>query len=147
MTTKTELNARLATPLTVSKLKKTSLAELQALVDAQQPKPARQSRGLDDRVIQAPGKLDDVRPTKEGSKRALLVIALQRGATIEHLMEVVGWNRETVSSALRTDLKAIGLGCERRKGKYHLMLPEGMKNLPLREATMTRADALVAACK
>ena len=61
-------------------------------------KPARQPRGLDDRVIQAPGKLDDVRPTKEGSKRALLVIALQRGATIEHLMEVVGWNRETVSS-------------------------------------------------
>ena len=110
-------------------------------------KPARKRRGLDDRVIQAPGKLDDVRPTKEGSKRALLVIALQRGATIEHLVEVVGWNRETVSSALRTDLKAIGLGCERRKGKYFLMLPEGMKNLPLREATMTRADALVAACK
>ena len=110
-------------------------------------KPARQPRGLDDRVIQAPGKLDDVRPTKEGSKRALLVIALQRGATIEHLMEVVGWNRETVSSALRTDLKAIGLGCKRRKGKYFLMLPEGMKALPLREATMTRADALVAACK
>ena len=110
-------------------------------------KPARKLRGLDDRVIQAPGKLDDVRPTKEGSKRALLVIALQRGATIEHLMEVVGWNRETVSSALRTDLKAIGLGCERRKGKYFLMLPEGMKNLPLREATTSRADALVAACK
>lgn len=110
------------------------------------PKP-KGARGLDDRVIQAPGKLDDVRPTKEGSKRALLVIALQRGATIEHLMEVVGWNRETVSSALRTDLKAIGLGCERRNGKYFLMLPEGMKTLPLREATMTRADALVAACK
>lgn len=110
------------------------------------PKP-KSARGLDDRVIQAPGKLDDVRPTKEGSKRALLVIALQRGATIEHLMEVVGWNRETVSSALRTDLKAIGLGCERKGGKYFLMLPEGMKTLPLREATMTRADALVAACK
>jgi hypothetical protein len=44
---------------------------------------------LDDRVILAPGKAEDVRPTKEGSKRALLVQALQRGATIEHLMEVV----------------------------------------------------------
>lgn len=147
MTTKTELNARLATPLSASKLKKTSLADLQAMVDAQQPKPTRKPRGLDDRVIQAPGKVEDVRPTKEGSKRALLVIALQRGATIEHLMEVLGWNRETVSSALRTDLKAIGLGCERRKGKYHLLLPEGMKKLPLRDATTSRADALVAACK
>lgn len=67
MTTKNELNARLAIPLTASKLKKTSWAELQALVDAQQPKPARQPRGLDDRVIQAPGKAEDVRPTKEGS--------------------------------------------------------------------------------
>jgi hypothetical protein len=110
-------------------------------------KPTRKPRGLDDRVIQAPGKAEDVRPTKEGSKRALLVIALQRGATIEHLMEVLGWNRETVSSALRTDLNAIGLGCERRKGKYHLLLPEGMKKLPLRDATTSRADALVAACK
>ena len=146
MTTKNELNARLATPLSASKLKKTSLADLQAMVDAQQPKPTRKPRGLDDRVIQALGKAQDVRPTKEGSKRALLVIALQRGATIEHLMEVLGWNRETVSSAPRTDLKAIGLGCERRKGKYHLLLPEGMKKLPLRDATTSRADALVAAC-
>lgn len=110
-------------------------------------KPTRKPRGLDDRVIQAPGKAEGVRPTKEGSKRALLVIALQRGATIEHLMEVLGWNRETVSSALRTDLKAIGLGCERRKGKYHRLLPEGMKKLPLRDATTSRADALAAACK
>jgi hypothetical protein len=110
-------------------------------------KPARKARGLDDRVIQAPGKAEDVRPTKEGSKRALLVIALQSGVTIEHLMEVLCWNRETVSSALRTDLKAIGVGCERRESKYHLLLPEGMKKLPLSEATITRADALVTACK
>lgn len=109
-------------------------------------KPTRKPRGMDDRVIQAPGKLDDVRPTKEGSKRALLIQALQRGTTIEHLMEVLGWNRDTVSSALRTDLKAIGLGCERKGGKYHLLLPKGMTKLPLRDATTSRADALVAAC-
>lgn len=146
MTTKAELNAQLATPLTASKLKKTSLAELQALVDAQQPKPARKPRGLDDRVIQAPGKLDDVKPTKEGSKRAILIQALARGTTLEHLQSLLGWNRETVSSALRTDVKAIGLGCERKGGKYFLLLPEGMKKLPVREATATRAAA-VAACK
>lgn len=113
--------------------------------DVDMPK-MRKARTLDDRVIQEPGKLEDVKPTKEGSKRALLVMALQRGATIEHLMEVVGWNRDTVSSAIRTDLKAIGLGVERRDGKYYLLLPEGMKDLPLRDATTTKADALVAAC-
>lgn len=110
------------------------------------PKPARKLRGLDDRIIQTPGKLDDVKPTKEGSKRAILIQALQRGTTLEHLQELLGWNRETVSSALRTDVGAIGLGCERKGGKYFLLLPEGMKKLPLREATATRAAA-VAACK
>lgn len=150
--TKAEL-AALIGGMTASQIKKTSHADLVQMagektrVQPKADKPARKPRGLDDRVIQAPGKAEDVKPTKEGSKRALLVIALQRGATIEHLMEVLGWNRETVSSALRTDLKAIGLGCERRKGKYHLLLPAGMKKLPLRDATTSRADAVVAACK
>ena len=147
--TKAEL-AALIGGMTASQIKKTSHADLVQMAGEKarvQPKADRKPRGLDDRVIQAPGKVEDVRPTKEGSKRALLVIALQRGATIEHLMEVLGWNKDTVSSALRTDLKAIGLGCERRKGKYHLMLPEGMKKLPLRDATTSRADALAAACR
>lgn len=145
--TKAELAAMIG-GMTASQIKKTSHADLvQMAGEKARVTPARKPRSLDDRVIQAPGKVEDVRPTKEGSKRALLVIALQRGATIEHLMEVLGWNRETVSSALRTDLKAIGLGCERRKGKYHLLLPEGIKKLPLRDATTSRADALVAACK
>lgn len=34
MTTKVEFNTRLSTPLTASKLKKASLSELQAVVDA-----------------------------------------------------------------------------------------------------------------
>lgn len=144
--TKTELNARLATPLTASKLKKTSLADLQAMVDAKRPK-ARKSRVLDDRVILEPGKLDDVRPTKAGSKRALLVEALANGATIEEMMDRLGWNRDTVSAAFRTDIKAIGLGVERKAGRYHLLLPKGMKRPPVRDADTTRADALVAACK
>ena len=146
--TKADLNNALLYPLSASALKKTSRADLVAMIEAQDaPKAKKPARILDDRVIQEPGKVEDVRPTKEGSKRALLVMALQRGATIEHLMEVLGWNRETVSSAFRTDIKAIGLGVERRKGKYHLMLPKGMKKLPLRDATTSRADALVAACR
>lgn len=149
--TKTELNARLAAPLSASKLKKTSLADLQAMVDAQPasttaPK-TRKARELDDRVILAPGKLDDVRPTKAGSKRALLVEALAAGATVEEMMDSLGWNRETVTAALRTDIKAIGLGVERKAGRYHLLLPEGMNRPPLRDADASRADALSAACQ
>lgn len=110
------------------------------------PKP-KKARALDDRILIKPGKAEDVKPTKEGSKRALLIQALSRGTTFEHLMELLGWNRDTVSSAIRTDVGAIGLGVERRDGKYFLLLPEGMNALPVREATATREVARLAACK
>jgi hypothetical protein len=107
----------------------------------------RKPRSLDDRVILAPGKAEDVRPTKEGSKRALLVQALQRGTTLEHLQELLGWNRDTVSSAIRTDVGAIGLGVERRSGKYFLIMPDGLNCLPVREAKSSRSDAPLSDCK
>jgi hypothetical protein len=104
-------------------------------------KPARAPRALDDRVLVEPGHAEDVKPTKEGSKRALLVAALARGTTVEHLMDLLGWNRPTVTSAIYSDVKAIGLGVERREGKYILLLPEGVKSLPLREAAKRRVKA------
>lgn len=107
-------------------------------------KPARAPRGLEDRILVEPGNAEDVKPTKEGSKRALLVTALSRGTTVEHLMDLLGWNRPTVTSAIYSDVKAIGLGVERREGKYTLLLPEGMKALPLREAAKRKAKALEA---
>lgn len=149
--TKAEL-AALIGGMTASQIKKTSHADLvqmageKARVQPKADKPARKPRGLDDRVIQAPGMVEDVRPTKEGSKRALLIQALARGCTLEHLESLLGWNRATVSSALRTDVGAVGLGVERKGGKYFLLLPAGMSKLPLRDATTSRADALVAAC-
>jgi hypothetical protein len=144
--TKNELNQKLAQPLTAAKLKKIKLSELQAMVDARNPN-ARKPRVLEDRVIVAPGKAKDVRPTKAGSKRGLLVQALQRGAKLEHLVELLGWNRATVASAFHTDIKTLGLGVERKGDKYFLLLPKGIKRPPLRDATTTRAEALVAACK
>jgi len=116
----------------------------QAKPDPKPKKPARAPRGLDDRVLVEPGNAEDVKPTKEGSKRALLVTALSRGTTVEHLMDLLGWNRPTVTSAIYSDVKAIGLGVERREGKYTLLLPEGMKALPLREAAKRKAKALEA---
>jgi hypothetical protein len=108
---------------------------------AKPEKPARAPRALDDRVLVEPGNAEDVKPTKEGSKRALLVAALARGTTVEHLMDLLCWNRPTVTSAIYSDVKAIGLGVERREGKYILLLPEGMKALPLREAAKRRVKA------
>lgn len=100
--TKAELNTRLATPLTASKLKKTSLADLQAIVDAEKPKACK-ARALPDRVMIEPGKPEDVKATKAGSKRHLMAEALAKGATIEELMETLGWTKDTVSSAFRVD--------------------------------------------
>lgn len=104
-------------------------------------------RVLEDRIITPVGKLEEVKAVSDGSKKHKLAEALLRGATIEHLMEVTGWNRSTTLSALRWDVGQMGLGCERKRGKYFLIIPEGLKRLPLRTADVTRADALVAACK
>lgn len=108
---------------------------------------ARKPRELPDRVMLEPGKSEDVKATKAGSKRHLMAEALAKGATIEELMETLGWNKDTVSSALRTDMGALGLGVERKAGKYYLLMPKGVKRIPAHGADTTRADALVAACK
>ena len=105
------------------------------------------TRGTEDRIMQPVGKLADVKAITQGSKRHLLAKALQRGATLEHLMEVVGWNRSTTQSALRYDVGQMGLGCERKDGKYFLIMPKGLKRLPVVDKTTTRADALSSACK
>lgn len=112
------------------------------------PKAAPKARTLEDRVLVAPATdLKLVRPTGEGSKRHLLAQALLRGATLEHLMEVTGWNRATAQSALRWDVPQMGLGVERKGDKYFLLLPEGVKAIPVKAKDQTRADALVAACR
>ncbi|WP_099827152.1 hypothetical protein [Oceaniglobus indicus] len=116
-------------------------------VEAKTAPKARKPRVLEDRVMLEPGKPEDVKATKAGSKRHLLAEALAKGATIEELMAVTSWNKDTVSSALRTDMGALGLGVERKGGKYFLLLPKGVKRIPSRDADTTRADALVAACK
>ncbi|EIE52935.1 hypothetical protein C357_00989 [Citreicella sp. 357] len=116
-------------------------------VEAKAAPKARKLRVLEDRVMIEPGKPEDVKATKAGSKRHLMAEALAKGATIDELVELLGWNKDTVSSAFRTDMGALGLGVERKAGKYHLMLPKGVKRIPARDADTNRAAALVAACK
>ena len=108
----------------------------------------RKARVVEDRIIVEPANdLKMVRPTGEGSKRHLLAEALLKGATIEELMTVTGWNKSTAQSALRWDVPQMGLGVERKGEKYFLILPAGVNVIPVRAKDMTRADALVAACR
>lgn len=108
----------------------------------------KKTRTTEDRILVQPAKdLKDVKPMTAGSKRHLIAEALLRGTTMEHLAEVTGWKKDVVSSALYYDMKQVGLGVERKGGKLFLILPEGVKKLPLRDKTTSRADALVAACK
>lgn len=108
----------------------------------------KKARSVEDRVLVQPAKdLRDVKPMTAGSKRHLICEALLHGTTMEHLAEVTGWKRDVVSSALYYDVKQVGLGVERKGGKLFLILPEGVKVLPVKDKTTSRADALVAACK
>ena len=108
----------------------------------------KKARVLEDRVLVAPATdMKMVRPVGEGSKRHLLAQALLNYATAERLMDVTGWNRATAASALRWDIPQIGLGVERKGDTYLLILPEGVKSIPVKAKDQTRADALVAACR
>jgi hypothetical protein len=97
-------------------------------------------RGVEDRVLVHPTTdLDTIRPIRAGTKRHLMAVALARGTTLEHLAEITGWSRSVVSAAIYTDFKAAGLGIERKAGKLFLILPEGVKRLPVREAASVKA--------
>lgn len=86
---------------------------------ADEPKAARKARDLEDRVIVEPAGV--ARDAKPGTKRFLLVEALKEGATVEEMTQSLNWTRDSVLSALRTDIKALGLGVERKAGKYFLL--------------------------
>jgi hypothetical protein len=102
-------------------------------------------KGNEDRILVQP--TDDatkISPIRAGTKRHLMAVALARGTTLEHLAEITGWSRSVVSAAIYTDFKAAGLGIERKAGKLHLILPEGVKRLPVREAATSTQDSIAA---
>ncbi len=89
-----------------------------------------------------------IRALTEGSKKHKLAAALLDGATMDELMAATGWRKDVVSSAFQYDMKNSGFGVERRSDqKYYLLMPKGLKRLPVVSKGETRADALVAACE
>ena len=122
-----------------------------SLLDLELPAPIAPAkakpRGFEDRVLVHPtSDPDKISPIRAGTKRQLMAVALARGTTLEHLAEITGWSRSVVSAAIYTDFKAAGLGIERKAGKLHLILPEGVKRLPVREAATSNKDTIIA-CK
>jgi hypothetical protein len=113
------------------------------------PKPApapKKARVLDDRIITQPATdAKHVKAVTQGSKRHLLIQALEKGATIDDLMTATGWGKDTVTSALRWDVSQAGLGCERKGGKYYLIMPKGFTKPAIVEKGQARVDALGAA--
>jgi hypothetical protein len=133
--TKNELNARLPIPLSASVLKKISLADLQARVDAlptgqvlddsEQLTPTRKPRVVADGVL-FPALAERKEP-KAGTKKALILDLLRtpNGTTFEDIAAATGWSRSVASSAVYGDVKATGHGVARIDGRLYLLPREG----------------------
>ena len=139
-----ELHA-LGVELSASKLKKTTLAELQAMLTAKRaeehrtrsPKRAsntvptsRRSKG-----VSLPAKpASQLRACRAGSKQAILIDHLARGATLAELVAALApWTESSVKSALYWDVaKVKGYGVRTETSddgtqRYRLVLPKDVE--------------------
>lgn len=70
-------------------------------------------------------------PFKSGMKLHSMAAAMLEGATLDELSMITGWIPETVSGTFAGSLKVKGYGVERRGGRYYLLLPQGLEELPI----------------
>jgi Protein of unknown function (DUF3489) len=69
------------------------------------------------------------KPARPGTKRALMAEAVLRpeGATLDALMNLTGWDRNTTQGAIIWDLcSQMGIGVRRDGDRYYGTLPEGV---------------------
>lgn len=69
---------------------------------------------------------DEVTVPGRDSKRMVILKALKEGATIEGLMKVTNWKRQSVTGALLTDVRAIGFSYEVKGPTLKLIMPKGV---------------------
>ena len=138
----------LGVELSASKLKKTTLAELQAMLTAKHVEeqktrrakrasnvapPSRRSKG-----VNLPAKpATQLRACRAGSKQAILIDHLAKGATLAELVAALKpWSESSVKSALYWDVakvKEYGVRTETADDgmqRYHLVLPKGVEAPP-----------------
>lgn len=66
----------------------------------------------------------EVTEPREGSKRCAVRDMLKKGATLETVMETIGWDRRTALEGIRLVAKACGYGLtENDKGTIKIVLP------------------------
>jgi hypothetical protein len=70
---------------------------------------------------------------KAGTKRYIIMSAMAKGCTVEELQALCPradngepWERQSVTSALRTDVRDLGWAYEVKDGKLFLQVPKGV---------------------
>lgn len=70
---------------------------------------------------------EEVKIPGRDTQRFVILKAMKEGTTIEGLMKVTGWTRQSVTGALRTDVRdACGLSYEVKGAMIKLILPKGV---------------------
>lgn len=80
--------------------------------------------------VYEPRPKSEIKPCAPNSKRAVIVMALAKGATVAELAEACGWSTASAGNALSLDVhKLLGYGLKRdtETRKYFLVMPKGMK--------------------
>lgn len=82
-------------------------------------------------VLREPLAKDEIKLPREGSKRAIIMGAMIKGATIEQICKLSGWQESAARSFMGYDVAKCGLGVKRvtKNGltTYHLLTPKGIK--------------------
>jgi hypothetical protein len=68
----------------------------------------------------------EVKIPRATSKRYAIMSAMAKGVTVDDLLKLTGWERNSVTSALRTDVRALGFGYHVKAGVLTLEVPEGV---------------------
>lgn len=148
--TKSDIAAKLAEagkPLTQSEIKKASHADLRAMLDqfeainmepafstkrdTAKPKTTKAARVFN----RAPGKAEDIKPVRSGTKREAILTLLCGGATAAQVAELCvkadgsSWTKAARRAACTTWACSLGYGIEQHGDKFHLVMPAGIRSV------------------
>lgn len=77
-----------------------------------------------------PVKKENIKPIRKGTKQQAIAEALLKGATIDDLCKVTGWDRKSAHGQVHGGLSnRKGYGINQKGDKYYLVFPEGLNEL------------------
>ena len=133
--------AELGVELSPSRVKKTSLADLTRMLDeanaehkASNVVPIAAAKKRKSAGVNLPAKdASQLRACRAGSKQAILIDHLAKGATLAELVAALEpWSASSVKSGLYWDVRQKGYGVRTETAddgtqRYHLVLPKGVE--------------------